>query len=93
MKKKVITIELGSGIMMQCVAHSYPSNHFLGRISRKVSDLAQSQAEPLAQLSLCLKWFSQKGSQLRPRVSNIHSGFLCHFCNQNILLMTYMFLV
>ena len=50
----------------------------------------------LAQLSLCLKWFSQKGSQLRPSLSNNHSGFLCHvtiFCSQNILLMTYMFLV
>ena len=50
----------------------------------------------LAQLSLCLKWFSQKGSQLRPSLSNNHSGFLCHvtiFCSQNILLMAYMFLV
>ena len=50
----------------------------------------------LAQLSLCLKWFSQKGSQLRPSLSNNHSGFLCHvtiFGSQNILLMAYMFLV
>ena len=50
----------------------------------------------LAQPSLFLKWFSQKGSQLRPSLSNNHSGFLCHmtiFCSQNILLMAYMFLV
>ena len=48
----------------------------------------------LVQLSLCLKWFSQEGSQLRPSLSNNHSGFLCHvtiFCSQNIILMAYMF--
>ena len=41
-------------------------------ISQKVSDLAQSQAEllSLAQLSFCLKWLSQKQSQLRPKFIN-----------------------
>ena len=55
-----------------------------------------SNVSLFAQLSLCLKWFSQKGPQLRPNLSNNHSGFLCHvtlLCHQNILLIIYMFLV
>ena len=50
----------------------------------------------LAMGSLCLKRFSQMEPQLRPSLLNNHSGFLCHvtlYCSQNMLLMTYVFLV
>ena len=45
-------------------------------LHERSQDLAKSQTEPLAQIwPFCLKSFSQMGFQLRPNLSNNHSGF------------------
>ena len=48
------------------------------RLSTVSGWITGSNLSLLTQLSLFPKWFLQKGSQLRPSLSNNHCGFLCH---------------